>query len=206
MTVVEPISVRTANPEDEPAIVALVVEGFLDQFIPVFGDSSELSNKIMEKWIKLEHVSGGVRSLVAWSGDEVVASVGVRTANSQEADLSRGLWCALRRNLGPLRAAWATMLLSYPRYAPRSSEAYVERLVVSPGYRNRGMGRELLHRAEDLGREAGKKTVGLHVSGNNEAAIKLYEDEGYIEISRQRSLLTGYFLGIREWLYMNKRL
>lgn len=206
MTAVEPFPIRLAEPDDDPAIASLVVEGFLDQFVPVFGPAREVSNKIMQKWVELEHASGGVRSLVIETDGEVVASVGVRVEESDEATLARGLWRNLRRNLGLARAFWATMLLSYPRYTPKTSEVYVERLVVTQDYRKQGMARKLLHRAERIGREAGKETVGLHVSGNNEPAIQLYKDEGYIEVSRQRSLMTGYFLGIREWLYLKKGL
>ena len=206
MTAAKPSTPRLAEPEDEPVIAALVVEGFLDQFIPVFGNAREVSNKIMEKWVELEHASGGVRSLVAEADGKVVASVGVRADESNETILARGLWRNLRHNLGLVRAFWATILLSHPRYTPRPSEAYVERLVVTEEYRNRGMARRLLHRAERLAREADKDTVGLHVSGNNEPAIQLYKDEGYVEVSRQRSIMTGYFLGIWEWIYLKKRL
>jgi ribosomal protein S18 acetylase RimI-like enzyme len=48
--------------------------------------------------------------------------------------------------------------------------------------------------------------MGLHVSGSNLPALKLYEACGYQEISRQRSLFTGYFLGIWDWLYLQKKL
>jgi len=68
------------------------------------------------------------------------------------------------------------------------------------------MARALLEAAEAVARESGKETVGLHVSGGNLPALKLYEAYGYEESSRQRSLLTGYFLGIREWLYLRKKL
>lgn len=206
MPAVEPFPIRLSVPDDDPAIAVLVVEGFLDQFVPVFGGSEEVSNKIMEKWVELEHASGGVRSLVVESDAGVVASVGVRLEESDEAILARGLWGNLRRNLGVLRAFWATILLSHPRYSPKNSEVYVERLVVTQEHRNRGMARKLLHQAEKMGRDAGKQTVALHVSGNNEPAIQLYKDEGYTEVSRQRSAMTGYFLGIREWLYLKKNL
>lgn len=202
----EQFTIRHAKPDDDPVIATLVVEGFLDKFRPIFGKRMDHSVKIMEKWIRLEHASGGVESLVADSAAEIVASVGVRTAESREDVLARGLWRTLTRNLGLPRAVWATTLLSYPRYTSPASEAYVERLVVSPEFRNRGMARALLSAAEDLGRAAGKETVGLHVSGTNLPALKLYEDEGYLEVSRQRSLLTGYFLGIRDWLYLKKAL
>jgi len=204
----EQFTIRLARPDDEQAIAALVVEGFLDKFRPVFGGRMDRSLKIMEKWISLEHASGGVRSLVVegYADAEIAGSVGVRTGASREDILARGLWSALTRNLGIPRAVWATTLLSYPRYSSHSTEAYVERLVISPSFRRQGIARRLLSAAEDLARETGKKSVGLHVTGNNLAALRLYEAEGYVEISRQRSIVTAWFLDIREWLYLKKEL
>ena len=204
----EQFTVRFAGPDDDPAIAGLVVEGFLDKFRPVFGRRMDRSLKIMEKWISLEHISGGVTTLVVegYGTAELAGSVGVRTEASREDILARGLWISLTQNLGFPRAVWATTLLSYPRYVSDSSEAYVERLVISPSFRRQGMARRLLAAAEDLARDAGKNTVGLHVTGNNLAALRLYEAEGYVEVSRQRSLLTAYFLDIREWLYLKKEL
>jgi len=204
----EQFTVRLATAEDDPAISALVVDGFLDKFRPIFGSRVDRALRIMEKWVTLEHASGGVTSLVTegYSSSEIAGSVGVRTSPSHEDVLARGLWRALNRNLGLPRTLWATTLLSYPRYSYDASEAYVERLVVSPDFRRRGIARLLLAAAEDLARETGKQTVGLHVSGNNLAALRLYEAEGYKQAGRQRSLLTNYLLDIREWLYMKKEL
>jgi ribosomal protein S18 acetylase RimI-like enzyme len=202
----EQFTVRLARSEDDQAIAALVVEGFLDKFRPVFGRRMDRSVKIMEKWISLEHASGGVRSLVVegYANAEIAGSIGVRTAPSREDVLARGLWRTLTRNLGLLRAVWATTMLSYPRYSSVSSEAYIERLVISPSFRRQGMAQRLLLAAEDLARDAGKKSVGLHVTGGNLGALRLYEAAGYVEVSRQRSILTGWFLDIREWLYLKK--
>lgn len=204
----EQFTVRFAAAEDDPAIAALVVEGFLEKFRPIFGGRMDRSLRVMEKWVTLEHTSGGVTSLVTegYSSTELAGSVGVRTAPSREDILGRGLWRSLTRNLGFPRAMWATTLLSYPRYSHTSSEAYVERLVVSPSFQRRGIARGLLLAAEDVARDAGKETVGLHVSGNNLAALRLYEAEGYREAGRQRSFMTGYFLDISEWLYLQKTL
>lgn len=202
----ETFTIRPAGPGDDPEIAALVVEGFLDKFRPVFGPRMENSVKIMEKWVRLEHTLGGVRSLVIEAGEGLAASVGVRTEGSDEEALARGLWRVLRRNLGFLRATWATVLLSYPTYAARPREAYVERLVVAPEFRNRGLARGLLSAAEELGVERDKETIGLHVGGTNVPAMRLYESEGYAEVSRQRSLLTNRFLNVRDWIYLQKRL
>lgn len=204
----ESFTVRAAGSEDELLIAGLVVEGFLDKFRPIFGRRMDRSMGIMDKWVRLEHSLGGVRSLVVESAttEEIAASVGVRTDSSDDETLSRGLWRALRRDLGFARASWAATLLSYPRYITNSSEAYIERLVVSPAHRRHGMARALLEAAEDLARRTGKRTVGLHVSEGNVPALRLYEAHGYVETSRQRSLLTGYFLGIPNWLYLQKEL
>jgi GNAT superfamily N-acetyltransferase len=203
----EQFTVRLAGPDEDPAIAALVVEGFLDKFRPVFGRRMDRSVRIMDKWIGLEHASGGVTSLVIEGyAAELAGSVGVRTAKTREDILARGLWRTFSRNLGFPRAVWATTLLSYPRYSSIFSEAYIERLVISPEFRRQGMARRLLAAAEDFAREAGKRTVGLHVSGNNLPALRLYENEGYEEVSRQRSYLTGYFLNIKDWLYLKKEL
>ena len=204
----EQFTVRLAGPEEDSAIAALVVEGFIDKFRPVFGRRMDRSVKIMERWIGLEHASGGVTSLVieGFAAGEIAGSVGIRTADSREDVLARALWRNLERNLGLPRALWATTLLSYPRYSTTSSEAYIQRLVVTPDFRRQGLARLLLTSAEYLARDAGKTAVALHVSGTNLAALRLYEGEGYEEVSRQRSLLTGYFLNIRDWLYLKKEL
>src|SRR3712207_8221109 len=57
------------------------------------------------------------------------SSVGIRTAESREDVLARGLWRTLSRNLGFPRALWATTLLSYPRYSSVSrSEEHTSEL------------------------------------------------------------------------------
>ena len=68
------------------------------------------------------------------------------------------------------------------------------------------MAHAILEEAESLACEFGKETIGLHVSVRNLPALRLYESYGYDESSRHRSLLTGYFLDIRDWLYLQKSL
>ncbi len=200
------LQLRCATPDDDRALAGLVVEGFSDKFVPVFRGKHERSVEIMSRWISLEHSIGGVSSLILERGGEPVASVGVRTGHSDDEALSRKLWWTLRDQLGLLPALRAAALLSYPRHNPIKTEAYVERLVVTESHQQKGLARRLLCEAQEMGREADKSSVGLHVSGGNLPALKLYEAEGFEEISRQRSRLTGYALGIKEWIYLKKSL
>lgn len=197
---------RSATPEDDPAIAALVVEGFVDKFRPVFRSRLDVASRIMEHWVELEHELGGVRSLIVEDAGGPVASVGIRTGASDDEKLSRRLWEALREHLGLISAVRSAALLSYPRHNPVKTEAYVERLVVSDDHRQQGLARWLLHEAESLGRDSEKHSIGLHVSDNNRPARRLYETEGFDESSRQSSRLTRYSLGIREWIYLTKSL
>jgi ribosomal-protein-alanine N-acetyltransferase len=69
--------------------------------------------------------------------------------------------------------------------AQGESAAYIQTLEVHPAWRGRGIGAELLSRVEDSAREAGAKSVALHVDVENAAAIHLYESHGYARQGRE---------------------
>ncbi|MGH3034463.1 MAG: GNAT family N-acetyltransferase [Gaiellaceae bacterium] len=52
-------------------------------------------------------------------------------------------------------------------------------LMVAQSHRRRGIGRALMQAAEEWAREAGVRTLELHVFPHNAAAIALYESLGY---------------------------
>lgn len=54
---------------------------------------------------------------------------------------------------------------------------------VAEAYRNRGIGKQLLHAIECLAKERGYGALYIHAEGNNDGAIRLYQNEGY-EIER----------------------
>jgi len=63
--------------------------------------------------------------------------------------------------------------------------AYIQTIEVHPVWRGRGIGGELLGRAEDSARAAGAHNIGLHVDVENIAAIRLYESRGYARRGRE---------------------
>jgi ribosomal-protein-alanine N-acetyltransferase len=68
---------------------------------------------------------------------------------------------------------------------PSKFAAYIQTLEVHPSWRGRGIGAELLSRAENSARAAGAHSIGLHVDVENAAAIRLYESRGYARQSRE---------------------
>ncbi|MFP5235875.1 MAG: N-acetyltransferase family protein [Acidobacteriota bacterium] len=73
--------------------------------------------------------------------------------------------------------------------APADIVGYIQTIEVSPDFRRRGVGIELLRRLEASAREAGAKQIWLHVDTQNEPAIRLYRSEGYVPKARH----AGYY-------------
>lgn len=63
--------------------------------------------------------------------------------------------------------------------------AYIQTIEVAPDRRGKGIGRELLHRIEDSACAAGAQAVWLHVQERNANAIRLYEENGYLNEGRE---------------------
>lgn len=63
--------------------------------------------------------------------------------------------------------------------------AYIQTIEVHPAWRGRGIGAELLGRAEGSARTVGAEIIGLHVDVENAAAIHLYESQGYARQGRE---------------------
>jgi len=68
-------------------------------------------------------------------------------------------------------------------YEGRTAMTFVARLGVVPGYRGRGLGRQLLRAAIDTGREHGLESVKLTVYSDTPDAEHIYRSEGFREQS-----------------------
>ena len=76
---------------------------------------------------------------------------------------------------------------SKDKHASADLQPYLSSLCVDPAFRNRGLGRALVHCCEDVARMCwGYDRLYLHVDPDNTAAVRLYESEGYYQVNGVR--------------------
>jgi ribosomal protein S18 acetylase RimI-like enzyme len=74
----------------------------------------------------------------------------------------------------------------YIRELPRKKMAYLSNLAVAPTAQRRGLGLQLLRKAEDMASiEWGCRTMTLHVDPSNTPAVELYKNSGYRFVAKQ---------------------
>jgi ribosomal protein S18 acetylase RimI-like enzyme len=66
--------------------------------------------------------------------------------------------------------------------------AYLQRLAVHPEWQGQQMGRSLTRGAARMARKAGSKAMLLNTQSDNEAAIALYESEGFVALPEPLAL------------------
>lgn len=111
-----------------------------------------------------------------------------------------------RQKFGAERVAWLVavghdgaldgfVLVTSPgtgRSTDPADAAYLSLLAVRPGVQARGLGRSLLTAASDASRAAGHPRVVLHVLGDNDRAVRLYELGGFVPTGEEFAhALTG---------------
>ncbi len=200
------IDIRPARMDDIYLILRLHREAFADKFGAAFGSEGTPRGieAMAEAW-RRQGNSALRGMLVAWAGDEVIGTISLRTwemgrENTGAAELAfhqiLGVW-------GAIRSIFALSLLDH---SIDRTEGYITDVAVLSAYRRQGVARAMLARAEDEARLRGKKFLGLYVSATNLAARRLYQRAGFVEHHVRRSLLAGWILQQRAWIYMRKEL
>lgn len=70
-----------------------------------------------------------------------------------------------------------------------SAISYLQRVAVNPKWQGHGMGRSLVRVAGRKAQAAGAKVLLLNTQTDNEAAITLYEDEGFVRLPEPLTLM-----------------
>ena len=98
-----------------------------------------------------------------------------------------------------IKAVDEGMMIGFVAGEPRSSkkEFWIATIAVDPHYQRRGIGRQLLRACEQ---QAKLNQLKLTVRISNQAAISLYEQEGY----RTMDIWKGYYVDGEDGLVMGK--
>jgi ribosomal protein S18 acetylase RimI-like enzyme len=111
------------------------------------------------------------------------------------------MFTIMKKELGYFKTLRAYRLMSnYERSLPKrkEKEALLEAVGVVEGFRGRGIGTELINRAEDWLVMQNFKHFGLSVKTSN-PAVRLYSRLGFKKISTYQNKLG-------HWIYMQKTL
>jgi ribosomal protein S18 acetylase RimI-like enzyme len=190
--------------DDIYPILGLHREAFADKFGAAFGahGAPRGVEAMAEAW-RRQGVTALRGMLVAVADNQVIGTITLRTwemgsDNTGAAELAfhqvLGAW-------GAMRSIFALSLLDHPI---ARDEGYITDVAVLGPYRRRGVAQALLARVEEDARQRRKRFLGLYVSAANQGARQLYRRIGFVEHHKRRSLLAGWLLHQRIWLYMRK--
>lgn len=88
--------------------------------------------------------------------------------------------------------------IAHVEHAGGHRVAYVVTLDVAPEQRRHGLAQRMLRQIEEEAQDSGCIAMALHVSTENDAAIRFYERMGY---ERSRAARSFYGLGRHAWVY-----
>ena len=200
------IIIRPATETDvQPA--ALVVAEAFDEYRLLFGDDI---STVARCTVPLLDAVGWHNLTVAEVAGQTVGMIqGMARADFARGRLRgiRSVWQPVLGWGGVVRALLGLlpMALLFLGRPVRRDELYIATLGVRPAWQQRGIGRTLLHYAEELARRQGFGAVSLHVASHSTAARSLYNRVGYAVEREQRPLLR-YRIGVDHYLLMRKEL
>ena len=187
-------------------IVEGIDDGYVSEALRVvyeaFAAKFRVGFRSPEDIVRLFRVSVDTTSCITAAVDG--ALVGVLTFRTAESEFYRLDPVAVFSNFPPLRAFRVMLNLMFLLQTARPHEFIVTSLAVTPEARDRGVGTALMQRAEERARTLGKRTVGLGVIQENQAAIRLYRRLGYRTAWSTSSILARMTTGSREVRRMEK--
>jgi ribosomal protein S18 acetylase RimI-like enzyme len=181
------ITLRPATPEDAAvgtALLARSMAGFGDALLGLGSHARQLAvlehfwrrsdNRFSHRLCELALVEGEIAGLV-------LSYAGARST-ALNFGVARGIFrvYSLREALRFVRLALTEAGVT----EVLRDEYLLSNLAVFPGFEGRGVGRFLLHRADELARATGVRRITLTVEIGNERARGLYLSHGYRVIQR----------------------
>lgn len=85
------------------------------------------------------------------------------------------------------------LVIGYAVYSIVASESHLLNITIEPEYMGRGLGRVLLNYIVDDCRERGGESLFLEVRPSNQAANRLYESMGFVELGIRKDYYPSHF-------------
>jgi len=200
------IDIRPARMGDIYPILRLHREAFADKFGAAFGAKGTARGveAMAEAWRR--QGSAALRGMhVATADGQVIGTITLRTWE-MGGDNTGAAELAFHQVLGAWGAIRSIFALSLLDHQIDRAEGYITDVAVLGSYRRRGVAQAMLNRVEEEARLRRKRYLGLYVSAANEGARQLYRRAGFAEKRMRRSLLAGWILHQRSWIFMRKDL
>jgi ribosomal protein S18 acetylase RimI-like enzyme len=190
--------------DDIYPILGLHSEAFADKFGAAFGvhGTPRGIEAMAEAW-RRQGPTALRGMLVAVADQQVIGTITLRTWEMGN-DNTDAAEMAFHQVLGPWGALRSIFALSLLDHVIARDEGYLTDVAVLAPYRRRGVAQALLARAQEDARLRYKRYLGLYVSASNYGARRLYARAGFVEQRKRRSLLAGWMLHQRVWIYMRK--
>ncbi|UCE74461.1 MAG: GNAT family N-acetyltransferase [Methanomassiliicoccales archaeon] len=187
------VEISEAKLEDQEDLVEVLVPVFSDKALALLGDAEKAA-------ILLPHILKAVEGITLLARENEKA-VGAILVSVEPIKLPSEISTIMKKELGYFKALRAFRLMrDYERSLPKrkEKEALLEAVGVVEGFRGKGIGTELINRAEDWLVMQNIKHFGLSVKTSN-PAVRLYSRLGFEKVSTFQNKLG-------HWIYMQKTL
>lgn len=167
-----------------------------DKLVPVYGRGLRAQQALASGFNR--HMC-----LTALDQGRLVGLLGMQTAT---AGFMRVTLKRLRPFYGIFGSLWRMLLLDVLHHTPLEGEAYIDGVVVAPGYRGRGIGSGLIAAMEAWAAGQGLWMIRLEVVDSNPRAEELYHRLGFEAVRTQTVWPFSTLFGFRSSTVMIKSL
>jgi GNAT superfamily N-acetyltransferase len=203
---VNSLTIREIKLDDIDEFIKILMKVYENKFKVIFKSKLEIGQNTlindMKTRKKLEN------NFVVEIDESVIGAITLKTRETQQ-NFIQTLKIFLK-NLGFYHGLRSFFVGGYHQSISdkfiHTDACYIENLFVLPQYRRKGIGLNLLIRAEEFAKKSNKKFLYGFVETSNYNSIKLCLKSGFKEISVKKSMFTKLFFNVPAWIYFKKSL
>jgi Acetyltransferases len=188
---------------DFKGIIGLLVNAFESKFLHRQNLNPNDVKHILALTWDISAADTGYLHFIAKEDERVVGTILIQCGKTQKSQ-KKFPFLSLVRQYGLFNMLFLTFKLSVLEIF-KPQDCYIEHIAVDQLMRGKGIGEMLLFHAEETLKDMGFSTLSLAVAKENPAK-HLYDRMGFQDINYMNSRFKGFFIGINEWIFMQKTL